>query len=166
MIKTSRGFTLIELLVVIAIIGLLSSVLVASINNSRVKARDAKRIADLKAMQTALYVYFDENGKMPDNPNPCCGAIEGSAEYNTVMQTLVNGGYLQSIPKSPKGSPSTGWYAYYNYGGPQIGALLVTTLEGGANSTTGISPSCRPWLPAQNWCDQSSNKYYCLCSPY
>ena len=63
--RTGRGFTLIELLVVIAIIGILSSVVLASLNDARTKSRDAKRIADLKQVQLALELYFDANGSYP-----------------------------------------------------------------------------------------------------
>jgi prepilin-type N-terminal cleavage/methylation domain-containing protein len=52
-----NGFTLIELLVVISIISLLSSVVLTSVNGARAKARDARRIADLKEMQKALEFY-------------------------------------------------------------------------------------------------------------
>src|SRR3989338_3128827 len=52
------GFTLIELLVVISIIGLLSSVVLASLNNARAKARDTRRIQDFKQISTALYLYY------------------------------------------------------------------------------------------------------------
>lgn len=57
-----RGFTLIELLVVIAIIGLLSSVVLTSLNQARSKTRDAKRIQDLKQLEKALELYAANNG--------------------------------------------------------------------------------------------------------
>ncbi len=60
-----KGFTLIELLVVISIIGLLSSVVLTSVNSARAKARDARRITDLKQIQTALEFYYDTNGSYP-----------------------------------------------------------------------------------------------------
>jgi len=50
----SRGFTLIELLVVIAIIGLLASIILASLNTARQKGRDSRRLADLKEIANAL----------------------------------------------------------------------------------------------------------------
>ena len=60
-----QGFTLIELLVVISISGLLSSVVLTSVNTARAKTRDARRIADLKEMQKALEFYFDANNVYP-----------------------------------------------------------------------------------------------------
>ncbi|MCX6779244.1 MAG: type II secretion system protein [Candidatus Magasanikbacteria bacterium] len=58
-----KGFTLIELLVVIAIIALLSTLAVVALSSARQKSRDAKRLADIKQVQTALELYFtDQNG--------------------------------------------------------------------------------------------------------
>jgi prepilin-type N-terminal cleavage/methylation domain-containing protein len=65
--KTVRGFTLIELLVVIAIIGILSSVVLASLNTARQKSRDARRIADVKQIQLALELYFDSKATYPSS---------------------------------------------------------------------------------------------------
>ncbi len=63
---TYRGFTLIELLVVIAIIGLLSTIIAAPIQNARKKARDSKKIAEIKAVQLALDQYAEANsGQYP-----------------------------------------------------------------------------------------------------
>lgn len=56
-----KGFTLIELLVVIAIIGLLSTIIAAPIQNARKKARDSKKIAEIKAIQLALDQYAEAN---------------------------------------------------------------------------------------------------------
>jgi len=60
-----RGFTLIELLVVISIIGLLSTISVVALNGARKKGRDAKRIGDIKQIQTALELYFNDNYAYP-----------------------------------------------------------------------------------------------------
>ncbi len=57
--KPQRGFTLIELLVVISIIGLLSTLAMVALNNARKSSRDAKRVADMKQLQTAMELYYD-----------------------------------------------------------------------------------------------------------
>ncbi|MDP2656709.1 MAG: type II secretion system protein [bacterium] len=55
--KNNKGFTLIELLVVIAIIGILATIALVSLNGARSKARDAKRISDLRNLASALEIY-------------------------------------------------------------------------------------------------------------
>lgn len=83
MTKRNKGFTLIELLVVIAIIGILSSVVLASLNSARKKARDARRVADIKQLQLAEEMYFDVNKK-----------------YATALADLAPS-YIASVPADP-----------------------------------------------------------------
>lgn len=65
MTTTKRGFTLIELLVVISIIGLLSSIVLASLQTSRDKAINSKKLAGVKEYAKALELYFSVNNAYP-----------------------------------------------------------------------------------------------------
>ena len=58
--RNKKGFTLIELLVVIAIIGLLSSLAMVNLNSARAKARDARRLSDIKQLSTILEIQATE----------------------------------------------------------------------------------------------------------
>ena len=157
----NRGFTLIELLVVISIIAMLASIVLNAVSASRAKGRDAKRVQELRTIQTAMISYYLSTGTMPANQTPCCGYCDNQSNF---MQELVTAGLLPGgVPKSPAGAN----YCYYNYGaGSSPGALLVVVLEASAPSTTGYPGTCRPWAPAQNWCDHGNNTYYCLCYNY
>lgn len=65
----SRGFTLIELLVVIALIGTLSALLFANFNAARERSRDAQRKSDLRNIQTALRLYYNDYMRYPQDDN-------------------------------------------------------------------------------------------------
>lgn len=61
---SSSGFTLIELLVVIAIIALLSSTILASLNDARTKSRDARRLTDLRQIAQGMELYANEHSSV------------------------------------------------------------------------------------------------------
>ena len=104
--KTQKGFTLIELLVVIAIIGILSSVVLASLSTAREKSRDAKRISDIGQIQLALELYFDANQSYPSTtPVASTASIDGG------VQVLANRNYLPKAPVPPAG-PANNKYFY------------------------------------------------------
>ncbi|PIT95109.1 pilus assembly protein [Candidatus Falkowbacteria bacterium CG10_big_fil_rev_8_21_14_0_10_39_9] len=59
------AFTLIELLVVIAIIGVLVTVSIITLSNARAKSRDAKKAGDIKQVQTALELFYNDMNRYP-----------------------------------------------------------------------------------------------------
>ena len=174
--RNQKGFTLIELLIVISIIAFLASIVLYAFNSARAKARDVRRRADMRQISNALYLFYDKNGAMPQNYNPNGGACQGDGYYEQSMGELVTAGLLAKVPSDPRNvtDPNDWGYCYYVYdssytygpGYEHPGALMVGALETAPESTTGEPPSCRPWAPSTNWCDRSSNGYYCICNPY
>ncbi|MBI2474140.1 MAG: type II secretion system protein [Candidatus Taylorbacteria bacterium] len=126
--KRSRAFTLVELLVVIAIIGILSSVVVVSLNSSRQRARDSKRVSDIKQIQLALAMYQDLNGSYPDAVN------------------VTNlGAFIPSIPTDPLTRVAYK-YAYYTASSVRTTYHLGAALEA-TNVVTQDDRDCNSAAP-------------------
>jgi prepilin-type N-terminal cleavage/methylation domain-containing protein len=101
------GFTLIELLVVIAIIGILSTLAVVALNTAREKARDARRVSDIKQLQTALELYYNDENTYPDALTPG-GALTGPVSGVTYMSTIP----ANPTPETDGGCASGSTYSY------------------------------------------------------
>ena len=124
---SQKGFTLIELLVVVAIIGLLSTLSILALNTARARARDARRVADVKQIQTALEMYYNDAGVYPST-----ASAGNSVVYNGST-------FLKTIPKPPTtidgGSTSPGCGAlaaaqpYYTYVMTGSGASSSYTIQ-------------------------------------
>lgn len=159
-----RGFTLIELLVVIAIIGVLSSVVLASLNTARTKANDAQRFANLQQVRAALELYASSNnGQYPNsggNWNSQCAGWTQATAANSVPG-LVSGGFMSQLPTDPQQniSSNTCCYLYYSgagttdykymlYNCPTSYACYVNTSSSKPFADPARTSSCAVYTPA------------------
>lgn len=99
----NKGFTLIELLVVIAIIGILSSVVLASLNSARNKGSDAAVKSNLANIRPQAEIYYDANGSYGTAFTAgACAATAGTLFADTTIQNQ-----LTQAAKAYNGSAAT-----------------------------------------------------------
>ncbi|MCX6784425.1 MAG: type II secretion system protein [Candidatus Komeilibacteria bacterium] len=115
-----NAFTLVELLVTIAIIGILSTIVIISVSNARAKARNTKRISDLRSVRTGLDVYLSSNAVI---------WVDG----NDATSDLAVAGILPVIPKDPDTSKG------YVYCASGTSYLLQSVVESGSAKPLGSS---------------------------
>ncbi len=147
--RTRSGFTLIELLVVIAIIGLLSTLAVVALNSARQRSRDAKRVSDIRQIQTALELGFSETSNYP----VAATAITlGDTAYkvlcnvggvSTFQASLVSPGtcgtvFMGLVPSNP--NPGGAVYSYTSAAGS--GTYSITFTLEGATGQLGSGVNC------------------------
>jgi len=103
--RPGRAFTLVELLIVVAIIGILSGVLLTVLNPGRFqkRARDTRRKGDLGAIQTAVEMYYSEEGEYPNTDTVPFGSVW--------MKDGIT--YLKNVPQDPLSAQS---YCYEKIG--------------------------------------------------
>jgi prepilin-type N-terminal cleavage/methylation domain-containing protein len=99
-----RGFTLIETLVVMAIIGLILSIVLASLSASKQKARDDKRVSDIATLRLVLEQYYDLCNQYP--PTISASASTGCPTGQSL------GSLIATLPTPPEG----GTYTYTAFG--------------------------------------------------
>ena len=135
--RSSRAFTLIELLVVIAIIGLLSSIVLASLNTARTKGEDAARISDIKSIETAMELYYNTNNHYPQS---CAGSPDVGISMAALGSCLTADGDLPSMPSqlSTDGDQYS-WDGTYGYG------IYVYTAANNGYCRTGVNVNPGWW---------------------
>lgn len=123
-----NGFTLIELMVVVGIVILISSLVVVNVNQARKKARDARRIADLATVSSALQTYYADFHSYPDS------AV-------THGLRLLTPTYLINQPKDPKTNN------YYSY----------TACQSGGSPCNNSTTFCSSYIATTTLEDQNHN---------
>jgi prepilin-type N-terminal cleavage/methylation domain-containing protein len=101
--KFKQGFTFIEFLVVLVIIGIVISLSVVALSSVKAKNRDAKRVSDIRQIQTALEMYYNRNNSYPDSLTPGSPLV---SEGKTYLQEVP------SAPNNPDGSCTSDDYTY------------------------------------------------------
>lgn len=112
----NSGFTLIELLVVIVIIGVLATLATVALSSAREKARDARRVSDIKQIMTALELYYSDANSYPNTITK-----DSPIAYSGVT-------YMAKVPGNP--SPGTDCSLTGSYAGLAInqgGSYLYQT---------------------------------------
>ncbi len=147
-LKTNKkAFTLIELLVVIAIIGLLSTMAVVALSGARKKSRDAKRVSDIKQIQTALELYYFDQGSYPDDPttDSTLGTTDSVCLDEDGFGTACDAGgttYMGVVPADP-GVDSGYVYTYETTDGSDYTITFgLTGATGSLECTSGYDSTC------------------------
>ncbi len=153
--RRNRGFTLIELLVTIAIIGILASVVIASLNAARVKGKDATRKVELKKLQVDLDLYYGDHSNMYPSTGGVWYGLSPNAGNQADWIPGLAPAYLPSLPNDPVYMPSAcgGWGGTYLYISDGTDFKLISHCPQSSNVglTTSADEFYDPVRPTWAW---------------
>jgi general secretion pathway protein G len=101
--EKQTGFTMIELLIVVSIIGILASMIILTTSGSRIKARDARRMSDMKSLVTAQELYYSDIGHY----FTCSATLGDCVPKNSRNYPSSIGARMSKTPTDPKNSGTT-----------------------------------------------------------
>jgi len=158
MTSRNRGFTLIEILVVISIIGLLSAIVLASLNSARGKGRDAARVVDVRELKKAIEFYYNDK---PTPTYPIIGARNAANSISSLNGPLTSPTkYISGIAQTlvDGSGVETNYYGWGSASGSATNAdsyaIAVYTEAGAAAGypgglcKTGAGPSLSSIMPS------------------
>ncbi|HEY9480672.1 MAG TPA: type II secretion system protein [Candidatus Paceibacterota bacterium] len=140
--KNTKGFTLIELLVVIAIIGILSSVVLASLNTARAKGGDAAIKSQLAAIRPQAEIIYDNLGNYGVSASACStsNSLFATSTVSNMIASLQNASG-NSATCNTAGSPATSWAVSIPLKTSGAGNWCVDST-GASKSGTATSGAC------------------------
>ncbi len=131
-LKPKKGFTMIELMISITILAIISSIGFVTYSNAQATARDGKRKQDLRAISSALELFYQANKRYPCTGSYVVNGLAGwqfsntsewlSDKYTALQNCTTTPGtkfgstYINILPVDPVNN-NTYSYQYFSYGG-------------------------------------------------
>lgn len=130
-----NGLTLLEIIVAIAIVGLLAALWGIADHTAKLKSRDAERLVDLRHIQEALKLFYDDQTVYPVGSDVRLGdgaysCLAANGFTSATSSECVNA-YLPTIPRDPLGG-------YYMYSAVSSTYQVTAKLEGVVSGYSGI----------------------------
>lgn len=159
--STRFGFTLIEILIVVAIIAILASVVLIGLGPTQQSGRDAKRLSDLREVQTGLELFYAKCGFYPGSYSggACVNQPTTGSGWTDLTAALTSAPIgVTQVPNDPSGGTATYYYSQEGNGSSYVLGAMMENSAGSAFQGYNY-PSSGPFPGGLTNCVAP---YYCL----